>query len=70
MFSGTFLLTADIATANPAIPDPPAESSPTAITISKVVLQYGMRKQPEADNTIPKNNAFSSPNLSAIIPPT
>ena len=41
-FSGTFLLTADIATANPAIPDPPAESSPTAITISKVVLTNKM----------------------------
>ena len=60
LFSGTFLLIADIATANPAIPVPPAERSPIAITISKVVLLYGIRKQPKAAKIILKNKAFSS----------
>ena len=42
-FSGTFLFTADIATAKPAIPAPPAERRPTAITISMVLSQYCIR---------------------------
>ena len=45
---GTLLFTADIATARPAIPEPPALSRPIQIMISKVLEQFGIKAIPKA----------------------
>ena len=66
---GTSLLTADIITGSPAIPEPPADKIPIEITSIKGVVENGIRKHPSADIIIPRNSVLPEPYLSEIAPP-
>ena len=66
---GTSLLTADIITGRPAIPEPPADKTPIESTNIKGVVEKGMSRHPKVEIMMPARSVLPEPYLSEIAPP-